>query len=90
MKIWGARPGVPQGRRHRVDQARQQERRSGDSLGAIKLIADLPSYDFSTAEGRADFDDWLREQIQFFGGDDEILKRHLGMMAQEWRRELFS
>jgi hypothetical protein len=63
--------------------------RTGNIVGEIKRKADLSKYDMTTAEGRADFDDWIRAEIKAASGDDENLRRHAGAMIVPWRRDIF-
>jgi hypothetical protein len=63
--------------------------RQGDVVRDIKAAVRPEGYDFTRAEGRADFDDALRAEIKKRTGDDEHLRRHVGQMMQEWRKELF-
>ena len=62
--------------------------RQGDIVAEIKAIVSPDRFDLSRAEGRADFDDALRAQIDRLSGDDKILRRHAGEMIAEWRRGL--
>lgn len=61
--------------------------RQGDILSDIKKRVDPASYDFTRAEGRADFDDALRAEIKQI--DDEVLRQHVGQMCKEWRWTLY-
>lgn len=58
------------------------------------VVRDIQNQDFSrfnldTAEGRADFDDFLRDLIHSKTGDDETLRRHVGQMLRKWREKMF-
>lgn len=61
--------------------------RQGDILSDIKKRCDPKGYDFTRAEGRADFDDALRAEIGKI--TDETLRRHVGEMCKEWRWSLY-
>ena len=87
MKIWGAHGRVSTGQTTPASiKADQQEMAQRPThWGHQANRRSLPSYEnFPTAEGRADFDDWLNaSRSSSSAATDEILKRHLGMMAQE-------
>lgn len=61
--------------------------RQGDIVADIKAAVDPKAYDFSRAEGRADFDDALRAQLAKI--EDERLRSHAAEMIREWRACLF-
>jgi hypothetical protein len=61
--------------------------RQGDIFGDIKKRCDPASYDFTKAEGRADFDDALRAEIRKI--EDKTLRQHVGEMCKEWRWTLY-
>lgn len=49
---------------------------------------DPHAFDLSRAEGRADFDDALRQEIRKI--EDDGLRCHAGAMIREWRIALFA
>lgn len=63
-------------------------KRSGNVVADIKAAVDPQSFELTTAEGRADFDDALRREIYERSGDDENLRRHAGDLIGVWRRSV--
>jgi hypothetical protein len=61
--------------------------RQGDILSEIKRRVDPTRFDFTRAEGRADFDDALRAEIQKIA--DKSLRQHVHEMLKEWRWSLY-
>lgn len=62
--------------------------REGDICAHIKAACDPADFDFSRAEGRADFDDALRSRIVSI--EDDTLRRHVAEMIRQWRAELWA
>lgn len=65
-------------------------KREGDIVASVKGRVSPDAYNLATAEGRADFDDALRLEIWRLAPADKTLRRHAGVMIQEWRNELFA
>jgi hypothetical protein len=63
------------------------DRRQGDVVADIKAAVDPAAYDLTRAEGRADFDDALRDELAKI--DDERLRMHAAEMIRDWRAGLF-
>lgn len=61
--------------------------RQGDIFGDIQKLVDPAKYDFTKAEGRADFDDALRAEIAKI--EDKTLRNHVGETCREWRWSLY-
>lgn len=58
---------------------------------ALKKACDPADYDLTTAEGRADWDDDLRDFINTRtatpDATDKALRDHLGDLTKKWRRD---
>lgn len=64
--------------------------RTGNIFEKIKAQCAPGAFDLRTAEGRADWDDALRECILALAGDDKPLKGHAAEMVKHWRRDVFT
>lgn len=60
---------------------------SDDLFSRIKVEVPPENYELTTAEGRFAWDEALREWIS--GVEPDGLKRHLGQMVKNWRRESY-
>jgi len=64
------------------------KKRDGDRFADIKAACPPEAHDLKTAEGRANWDDELREKIKELAGSDKPLWSHLGQMVKTWRRDV--
>lgn len=62
-------------------------RRKGDVVANIKCTVNPGDYDLLRAEGRADFDDALRTELDKI--EDRAVRAHASEMIRQWRHELF-
>lgn len=58
-----------------------------DVVSNIKAKVDHAAFDLTTAEGRAAFDNALRDELKKI--EDSRVRAHAGEMLKEWRFQLF-